>query len=194
MTKLTLTRRSSEVARVLLRLPAALHETLKGIASDERLSFNEFCVRRLRAAAASSEVPALQKEVIERADELFGSGVLGLIALGSWVRGDATADSDVDVLVVLDSTVPLTRDLYRRWDAGGPISVSGRALDEHFVSIPAAGATPTALWCEAAVEGLVWLDRSGAIVRHLANVRRAIADGRVRRSSVHGQPYWKGVA
>jgi hypothetical protein len=50
------------------------------------------------------------------------------------------------------------------------------------------------MWCEAAVDGLVWYDRDGSIERRLGEVRRAIADGKVVRARVHGQSYWKGAA
>lgn len=75
-----------------------------------------------------------------------------------------------------------------------PLTVDGRAIDAHFTHLPAAGAAPTAVWCEAAVDGIVWYDRDGAVATRLGDVRRAIADGRVVRGVAHGQPYWKGAA
>jgi hypothetical protein len=46
------------------------------------------------------------------------------------------------------------------------------------------------VWLEAALDGIVVLDRDGRIARHLGRVRRDIATGvRVRRRA-HGQPYW----
>jgi hypothetical protein len=47
---------------------------------------------------------------------------------------------------------------------------------------------PGIVGCEAAVDGLVWYDRDGRLAARLAEVRRALADGRVVRAFVHGQP------
>lgn len=182
-----------QVARVLLRLPADLHKTLVRAAAEAGLSVNEFCVRRLRAPSDATALSAARLQLVARAREVFGDHLVGAIVLGSWARGDAATTSDVDVLIVLDAKRALTRDLYRVWDAE-PQTVDGRAVDAHFAHLPPTGAAPTAVWCEAAIDGIVWYDRDGAIEARLGDVRRAIADGRVVRAFAHGQPYWKGAA
>ena len=188
------TRRSAtSVTRVLLRLPAALHRALTRSAAAEGLSFNELCVRRLGAPAHPDDAYPVRTLVIERARAVFGDRLLGVVVVGSWARGDAAAASDIDVLIVVDPATPLTRDLYRTWDET-PLALEGRAIDVHFLHPSGHGAPPTAVWCEAAVDGLVWHDRDGRITSRLAEVRRAIADGRVVRAFMHGQAYWKGAA
>jgi predicted nucleotidyltransferase len=157
------------------------------------MSFNEFCVRRLNAPAAVDDTSALQAEVVRRAREAFGNRLAGVLVVGSWARGDAGASSDIDVLVAVDPAVPLTRDLYRQWDRD-PLVWNDRAIDVHVTHLADPAATPTAVWCEAAVDGTVWFDRDGGVARRLASVRRAIAEGRVVRAVAHGQPYWKGAA
>lgn len=181
------------VARVLLRLPGDLHRTLAKAAADAGLSFNEFCVRRLRAPSDAPGMSVVRSLVVTHARAVCGDRLAGVLVLGSWARGEAAATSDIDVLLVIDATTALTRDLYRAWDAG-TIAFEGRAIDAHFTHPSAAGAVPTALWCEAAVDGIVWYDRDGALTHRLGEVRRAIAEGRVVRAFAHGQPYWKGVA
>lgn len=185
--------RPPRVARVLLRLPAGLHRDLAAAARTARLSFNEFCVRRLAAPVQADESSAVRAAVLARARAVVGARLAGVLALGSWARGEAGASSDIDVLVVIDRDAPLTRDLYRVWDAQ-PLEAEGRVVDAHFTHLAAEGAVPSAMWCEAAVDGLVWFDRDGRLQQRLAEVRRAIADGRLVRGVVHGQPYWKGVA
>ena len=120
---------------------------------------------------------------------MAGSSLLGVIAHGSWVRGEARASSDVDVMVVLEPALPLTRSLYREWDQGSP-TLLGRTLDAHFVHLPADSSHPSSVWCELAVEGLLLSDRDGAIAGALIEVRRAIAHGQLVRRMAHGQPYW----
>ncbi|HEX5217387.1 MAG TPA: HEPN domain-containing protein [Vicinamibacterales bacterium] len=175
-------RRAPRIARVLLRLPADLHKTLVKAAADAGLSFNEFCVRRLRAPADVHGFSAVRSDVVSRARAVFGDQLAGVLVLGSWARGEAAATSDIDVLIVVDSHTALTRDLYREWDAV-PLSFEGRSIDAHFVHPSAAGAVPTAVWCEAAVDGIVWYDRDGAMARRLGDVRRASPQADVVRES-----------
>ncbi len=178
---------------MLLRLPEPLHRALVRAAASAGVSFNEHCVRRLAAPALAGETSAARALVIGRARDAFGDRLLGVVALGSWVRGDAAAASDIDVLIAIDPDLPLNRDLYTAWDRA-PLECDGRAIDAHFVHPQAAGAQPGAVWCEAAVEGVVWYDRDGRLANRLAEIRRAIAEGRVVRAFAHGQPYWKGAA
>lgn len=185
--------RRSRVARVLLRLPADLHSTLVKAASEAGLSFNELCVRRLRAPSDAHGLSAVRSLVVSHARAVFGDRLVGVLVLGSWARGEAAAASDIDVLIVIDSKTALTRDLYRVWDAD-QLSFEGRAIDAHFTHPSPAGAVPTAVWCEASVDGIVWYDRDGAMTTRLGEVRRAIANGHVVRAFAHGQPYWKGAA
>jgi predicted nucleotidyltransferase len=179
--------------KVLLRLPADLHPTLTQAAKAAGLSFNEFCVRRLRVAAHPEETSAVRALILERAQVALGNRLRGVMVLGSWARGEAAQDSDIDVLIVIDAGTPLTRDLYRAWDAV-PLTFEGRSIDAHFVHPAAPGAPATGLWCEAAMDGVVWYDPDGGLASRLADVRRLIADGKVVRSVAHGQPYWKGAA
>jgi predicted nucleotidyltransferase len=178
---------------VLLRLPAELHQTLVSAAAEAGLSFNAFCVRRLRAPADSSALSVARSQVVARARAVFGDQLVGVVVLGSWARGEAAATSDIDVLIVVDPARALTRDLYRLWDVQ-PQTVDGRAVDAHFAHPRVAGVAPTAMWCEAAIDGIIWYDRTGAIAVRLGEVRRAVAGGRVVRAFAHGQPYWKGAA
>ncbi len=180
-------------ARFLLRLPAALHRELVANASAEALSLNEYCVRRLGGPdlriAARQEVAA----VLASAAAVAGAHLLGVIAHGSWVRSEARDSSDVDVMIVVDGSVPLTRSLYRAWDSAAP-TWDGRTVDAHFVHLPAAGSRASSVWCELAVEGLLLSDRDGALSAALVDVRRAIAHGRLVRKTAHGQPYWTEAA
>ncbi len=189
----SLTPSARRVARVLLRLPTDLHRSLAKAALDAGLSFNELCVRRLRAPSDAQGLSVVRSHVVSRARAAFGEHLEGVLVLGSWARGEAAATSDIDVLIVIDSTMALTRDLYRAWDVE-PLTYEGRLIDAHFAHPSTAGASPTAVWCEAAIDGIIWHDRDGAIAIRLGEVRRAIAEGRVVRAFVHGQPYWKGAA
>ncbi|CAN5425959.1 hypothetical protein BH23ACI1_BH23ACI1_27490 [soil metagenome] len=179
--------------RLLLRLPPALHGAVQRAAGAAGLSVNEYCVRRLAIPGPVQALHGPWPELVRRAAETFDGALAGVVAHGSWVRGTAGSASDIDALVVLDPSVRLTRSIYATWDAQ-PLAWEGRPLDLHFVHLPAAGGAPSALWCEAAVEGLVIYERDAQLSRRLAELRRAMAEGRLVRKTVQGQPYWTVAA
>ncbi len=178
---------AAKSGRFLLRMPRPLHSALDGAARAAGLSLNEYCVRRLVAAepgAGDGDTVAL----VSHAGSVAGNALVGVLLHGSWIRGDATPTSDVDALVVVEPRVRLSRALYRTWDQQ-PVTWKGRPVDAHFVHPPGEDTT-SGLWAEAAIDGLVLFDRGGQLSAALARVRRAVADGRLVRRVVHGQPYW----
>ncbi len=180
------------VDRFLLRLPRPLHRRLRREATVARVSLNELCVRRLSLPPAWRASSSDAARLVARADDLFGPRLRGIVLHGSWVRGTATAHSDVDALVVVEQSVALTRALYREWDAV-PLRFGDRPVDVHVVHLPD-GAPRPGVWCDAAIDGLVLHDLDGAVNRWLARVRVAIADGRIVRRIAQGHPYWIGAA
>ncbi|MCY4598455.1 MAG: toxin-antitoxin system HicB family antitoxin [Acidobacteria bacterium] len=178
---------AAKSGRFLLRMPPPLHAALDGAARAAGLSLNEYCVRRL-ATAGLSTGDADAVALVSRASDVAGGSLAGVLLHGSRVRGDATATSDVDAIVVVEPRVDLSRALYRTWDEQ-PVTWQGRPVDAHFVH-PPGDDTFSGLWAEAAIDGLVLFDRGGRLAGALARVRRAIADGRIVRRVAHGQPYW----
>ena len=177
-------------ARFLLRLPATLHRVLSERARADGVSLNEYCVRRLRAAEPPLGFPIDVAALVDRVREVVADEqIVGLIVHGSMARGDASTSSDIDVLIVVDRDVALTRELYRRWDAGHT-APSERSLDAHFVHLPQSTERAGSVWCEAAIEGVVVTDPRGRVWRALLEVRRAISEGKLVRRQAHGQPYW----
>jgi uncharacterized protein (DUF1778 family) len=180
--------------RFLLRLSPDLHARLQAAARAQGLSLNEYCVRRLAAPATGLLLDPDAAAAVTRAEALVGNALEGVIVYGSWTRGEATDRSDVDLLIVVDRRVPLSRAIYRRWDES-PVGWHGRAVDPHFVHLPAAGREVTGgAWCEAAIDGVVLFERDDRISARLRQVRRDLAAGRLVRRTVHGQPYWTGAA
>ncbi len=78
-------------------------------------------------------------EIRDRLRIAHGDRLRGVVLFGSVARGDATADSDVDVLVLLTGPVRLMRDLSRNVDAlyelsqqiGRRISAKPVAIDDY---------------------------------------------------------------
>ncbi|MCY3846476.1 MAG: toxin-antitoxin system HicB family antitoxin [Acidobacteria bacterium] len=180
--------RPTKSGRFLLRLPPPVHAMLEAAAHDAGLSLNEYCVRRLAAGGSGAVVDDAAAEVVTRAATVAGSALIAVVLHGSLAREEATAASDADILVVVEPRVALRRGLYRTWDAH-PLRWRDRRVDAHFVHPPGNDA-PSGLWAEAALDGVVLFERGRQVSTHLARVRRAMADGRLVRRVVHGQPYW----
>ena len=177
--------------RFLLRIEPGLHASLRGAAAAAGLSLNDFCARKLAAPGLHPFDPAAR--AVERAAGEAGSGLVGVVVFGSRSRGEMSERSDIDLLIVVDASVELTRDLYRVWD-DDPLVWEGRAVEPHFVRLPDSSAAPSALWLEVAVEGVVLFERGFELSMHLASLRGWIASGAVRRRWSHGQPYWVEAA
>lgn len=180
---------NAKSGRFLLRLPPAMHQALDSAAREAGLSLNEYCVRRLGAGAMAAVGGAPAAALLARATEILGESLLGVLLLGSRARGDADADSDLDVLFAVDSGTEITREVYRRWDARPSLFAGRPKVDPHFAHLPAAG-SPSNLWGEAALEGVLLFERGRLVSEALVRIRRAAAAGRLVRRVTHGQPYW----
>ena len=178
--------------RFVLRLPPPLHAALQEAAREAGVSLNAYCLRRLAAPGVRLEHADLA-ELVSRAASLAGRDLIGVAVFGSWARGNPTANSDIDALVVVEPGFALTRAAYRPWDADPP-TVEGREVDAHIVRLPEMGSRVTGLWAEVAIDGLVVFERGLRLSSYLAAVRRSILAGRIERRTLHGQPYWHEVA
>src|SRR5215470_9024966 len=132
----TVQAKPGRVVRFLLRLPSAIHRQLTARAAAHDLSLNEYCVRRLGSPDRGTLPHPDALHVSARAEAIAGPNLVGIIAHGSMARGEARSSSDMDVLVVVDCALPLTRALYRRWDEA-PVAWQGRPVDVHFINLPA---------------------------------------------------------
>ena len=184
----TTSRESSPSGRFVLRIEPGLHGALRVAARAAATSLNEYCARKLASPGAWLDEEASQ--LIERAAGLLGESLVGVVAYGSWARGESRTGSDFDVLVVAEARLPITRELYRRWDDEPALEWRGHAVEPHFVHLPAEGGVPSGTWAEAATDGLVLHERGFEVSERLAGIRRMIAAGRISRRLVHGQPYW----
>lgn len=181
--------RNTASGRFLLRVDPSLHAALRREAATHGLSLNAYCAQKLASPSGRSlEFPSAS-EAVRRVDEMFGNSLVGIAVFGSWARGEATEGSNVDVLIVVDKDFAITRSLYRDWD-DGPLPSNELPVDPHIVHLPTNRTVPSALWAEVAVNGIVVFEHGLRLSRHLAAVRRFLADGQMRRQTVHGKGYW----
>lgn len=166
-------------------------ETLREAARSSELFLNEYCSRELAPPGTNVIGPATA--AVARAAELTGQGLVGVIAFGPWVRGEAMPRSDVGLLVVLDPDVSLTRQLYRAWGRRR-LAWDTREVEPQFVHLIDPGVRFSGTWAEVAMEGIVLVERGFEVSLRLVELRGQIAEGRIVRRVVHGQPYWVEAA
>jgi len=174
--------------RFVIRLDPEMHAALRKAARELGVSLNEYCARKLEAPVGGAAFPSAA-QAVRRAAGLFGEGLVGVVVFGSWARGELAERSDVDLLVVLESSVPLARDLYRAWDRD-PLRWEDRPVEPHFAHLPESGGAVGGLWAEVALDGIVLFEKGFRVSSRLAQVRRDIVSGRMVRRMVHGHPYW----
>lgn len=149
---------------------------------------NDYCARTLASPGRSLD-PAVAV-VVRRAAKVLRDSLLGVVAFGSWARGEASSASDLDILVIADGQTPISRALYRGWDAGPDLSWDGHEVTPHFVHLPPRAAAVSGLWAEVATDGLILFERRLVVSRHLASVRRRLLDGELSARVADGQRYW----
>jgi predicted nucleotidyltransferase len=174
----------------VVRVPPSLHASLKRRARAQGVSLNGLCLDALKSFLGTGEQETREGASIplQQCRDLLGESLSGILLFGSTARGEGREGSDVDLMIVVGSELPLTRALYERWDQG--IDGASSRLSPHFVHIPDDEREAGSLWFEAAVDGIVLLDRGGRIARFLRTLRRSMAEGKLRRKSAYGHPYW----
>ncbi len=68
------------------------------------------------------------REFREEVEKLYGMRLKGIILYGSWARGDATEDSDIDVLIVFGGKVIPGEEIDRMIDIITEINLKHREL------------------------------------------------------------------
>jgi predicted nucleotidyltransferase len=61
-------------------------------------------------------IGGILKEFREEIEKLYGKRLKSIILYGSWARGDATEESDIDVLIVLEGEVIPGKEIDRMID------------------------------------------------------------------------------
>ena len=178
-----------EQTSILIRSNHALHQRMVATAKRQQKSLNELCCDRLALPSnLESDSLGLLRQVVIAADIAFQSDLLGVVFYGSRARSEGRDDSDWDFLLVMREGVPLSRDLYRRWDHDFP--ATDHPLEVHFAHIPSSPKGATGFWAEIALDGIVLYEQQFVVSRHLISVRHDIAAGLITRKKSHGQTYW----
>ena len=162
-------------------------------------SLNQVCLAKLQSengCVAGTENHArvpIVPEFLEAIKRHWREELAGLILFGSAARGDATKESDIDLLLVMRTEIKITRGLYTAWDE---VCREYRGAQDHgrinpqFVRLPKSPREAGGLWFETAIEGTILCESDGLLSPFLQSLRRAMAKGTIRRRMLHGSPYW----
>jgi predicted nucleotidyltransferase len=175
--------------KFVIRIPPEIHARLRQLSQRRGISLNEICNVSLESYVVNAESglgDGPRSEHVETAIKVVGDELLGVVLFGSRARGEELETSDVDLLIVVSPSVALNRELYRRWDLVGVDD----AVNPHFVHLPVKPQSAGSIWYEIALDGIVFYEHDHLVTRFLQDVRRAIADGSIKRRYSHGHPYW----
>lgn len=172
--------------KFVLRVTPALHKALSESASAQGLSLNQYIADQLAFKKAS---PSENELLIQQLRQLFSKKLIGVVLFGSTARGDNKSTSDLDLLIVLDDTVAITRDLYRLWSDAIENKVSS-PYSPQLTHLPKNLNQVTSLWLEAALEGEIFFERDALLRRTIFKIKNKIAAGEYKRKISYGHHYW----
>lgn len=168
----------------LLRLPLNLYERLKSDANKRELSVNSYSKQILMCGAPFPEIfISIQSLLLS----LFPEDIVGILIFGSFARGEAFDSSDIDVLLIINSSIPIERDLYEKVDR---LKLGGREISVTIVHLPKEVSDVGSLWLEVALDGIVIYDPDIKVSQFLMLVKQYILKGSVQRRISYGVPYW----
>jgi predicted nucleotidyltransferase len=174
-------------------MPSELHKKMSEIARAENTSLNNVCISLLKnGLKVKGENEGLLdslQAVTKTLKGHFKGELLGIALFGSRARGDASASSDLDLLIVLDKNVELVRSLYAWWDS--EISWNGvEELNPHFIHYPEDLFNASGLWFEVAFDGKILYQADAALDQLFYDLQKLVKDGTIRRYFSNGHPYW----
>lgn len=165
----------------LLRLPPKQMKDLKSLALKRGISVNALCAKLLTT-------PTTPLDLITKIKKHFPSSI-GVILFGSVARNESTDASDMDLLVVLESSQKLTRSLYDDWDRVFS-SREEAPLSPHFVLFPKDFSQIGSLWLEVAMDGKVLCENDHRLTALLGQLRRYILENNFKIKTTGTHRYW----
>lgn len=184
-----------ETSSIIVRLSAKNHRQLKAAALNQGLSLNKLC-QKLLGEKESFDKRELKEPIepdlgttvrlaVRQILDHYKDVVVGIILYGSVARGQQRENSDVDLLVVVDQSRKIDRDIYSL-----NFRLGSKELSPFFVHLPDAEQDFRGIWLEVAMDGIVLFDRDLSVSKYLSLARYAIASGKVTRKTTYGHSYW----
>jgi hypothetical protein len=144
------------------------------------------------SSRAAEAIVQKLRECTSELEKLLGDELVGLVLFGSWARGEAREDSDVDVFVVLKSLrgVEARAAVYKvvSRSVGRAVTLVDARADELFKD----ELELTPLLLNILVDGIVVYDRTGKLAELAAKARQLVeAEGLVKYRTPDGKYGWK---
>ncbi|MBI5653813.1 MAG: nucleotidyltransferase domain-containing protein [Chloroflexi bacterium] len=134
---------------------------------------------------------AILDRAVARLRDALGDNLVGIVLYGSYARGEARADSDIDLLVI-------ARGLPAQWYDRQIFLHAPLDTGEDMPTILVLGKTPTefeeqfpSLYLDIGLDGVILYDQGGYTKRKLARIRQIIQDaGLVRERLNDHNMFW----
>ena len=177
-----------EKNRFLLRLDPEIYQGLIKLSKTQNVSMNALCARFIKEGLTAGAQD--QKWIKTIVSAYQGDDLQSIVLFGSQARGEATATSDIDLLLVFSAATKITRSLYRKFEAVLESLPDQNRTSIHCVSIPEDVKSVSGFWFEIALDGKVLWKKNDEIYVYLGMVKSAICSGKYVRKMSSGQPYW----
>lgn len=175
--------------KFVLRVHPVLHARLRKKSGEWGSSLNQTCLkiieRGLEIRDGSHDRFML---ALKNLKKQFRGHLLGLLVFGSHVNQQDFHSSDIDLLVLLDSKIKLSRTLYQIWDDSCDDNLKP-VMNPHFVH-PPQNQPYGSLWLEAVKKHRVLFDKKSMLQNILDQIHSYVMMGQVSQKISHGQPYW----
>lgn len=148
-----------------------------------------------------SRIEALRKALLELCPQTCGENLVSVAIFGSWARGTATPESDIDLLVIAEELPPSRGkrlDQFERIEAAteeirlhiwGSSSVASSLSPVIKTTEEFKAGSPLYLdmteWCE------ILFDRDAFLASSLVRLRKRMKELGTRRCSAKGGYYWE---
>ena len=150
-----------EKNRFLLRLDPETFQMLAKLSKRQKVSMNALCSRFIKEGLAAGTQD--QKWIQTIVSAYQGDGLQSIVLFGSQARGEATASSDVDLLLVFSAGTKITRSLYRKFETIMESFSEESRHSIHCVSIPEDVKSVSGFWFEIALDGIILWKKSEEI-------------------------------
>lgn len=167
--------------KFVVRVDPKLHKALRKEAQEKGESLNSLCVHKLSGRTLENPWVNIVEVIVK------GYQPLGIALFGSVARGENKESSDVDLLIVLNSSETVDRDCYRKWDK---LFSGNTKLSPQFVHQPRSNEAIGSIWLETAMDAEVLYDPSGQLKKTFLDIRKEIARGAYLRKESYGHSYW----
>lgn len=139
------------------------------------------------AVETRMEIPT---QVVEQLRSALGERLVSVVLFGSQARGEATAESDWDLLVIATGLPekPLERHMFLTRlispGAADAASLLAKTPEEFESGVPS-------LYLDIAVDGQILYDLYGYMTERLATLRRVIAQAGLYREHTQAGDWWR---